>query len=221
MKKHCPDQSSYLRQSSDELRAPMRRRERGARADNETKGAGGRGPKEERRGRRRGWDSRVLWQTRRRTVKLSREATKSRHDEIRFISVIFLLFVNETCGGSRGRLNLRWWHPWWLLKQRKKLTQLILPLYRYHNVLSKCEYNLHTHWKITQTSSLHSFVTSRLLKFSLSVSQCHHRWILPTANSLMQPQLCVIMEKENYPEKNVSRNDIKCERVKITFYATR
>lgn len=43
------------------------------------------GPKEERGGRRRGWDSRVLWQTRQRTVKLSRGATKSRYDEIRFI----------------------------------------------------------------------------------------------------------------------------------------
>jgi len=58
VKKRCPDRSSYLRQSSDELRAPMRRRERGARADNETeeKVGGGRAGelKEERGGRRRG-----------------------------------------------------------------------------------------------------------------------------------------------------------------------
>jgi len=43
VKKRCPDRSSYLRQSSDELRAPMCRRERGARADNETVGGGGGG----------------------------------------------------------------------------------------------------------------------------------------------------------------------------------
>lgn len=133
-------------------------------------GGGGRGLKEERGGRRRGWDSRVLWQTRQRTVKLSREATKSRYDEIRFIDVIFLLFVNETCGGSRGWLNLRWWHPWWLFdfKATWRIDSInSLSFYRTLMIFFLNANIICTHWKITRTSSLHFLVTSRLSKFSL------------------------------------------------------